>query len=152
MALHFSADEFSLRRGRVMAQLQRLGMGGLLVFRQESMYYLTGYDTAGFVFFQCLFVGADGALILLTRLPDLNQARRTSVIEDIRVWTDRDQADPLQDLKDVLDEVGCRGETLGVELDAWGLTGLWHQRLTTSLSGFCQLTDASDLVSKLRAI
>ena len=152
MALHFSADEFSLRRGRVMARLQRLGMAGLLVFRQESMYYLTGYDTAGFVFFQCLFVGADGALILLTRLPDLNQARRTSVIEDIRVWTDRDQADPLQDLKDVLDEVGCRGETLGVELDAWGLTGLWHQRLTTSLSGFCQLTDASDLVSKLRAV
>ena len=64
-----------------------LSLAGLLIFRQEWMYYLTGYDTAGFVFFQCLFLGADGRLILLTRLPDLMQARRTSVIEDIRIWT-----------------------------------------------------------------
>jgi Xaa-Pro dipeptidase len=116
------------------------------------MYYLTGYDTAGFVFFQCLFLGADGTLILLTRLPDLNQARHTSMLEDVRIWTDRDDADPLQDLKDVLNETGCRNQTLGVELDAWGLTGLWHQRLTTSLTDFCRLTDASGLVSRLRAV
>jgi len=152
MALHFSVDEFAARRSQVVAQLRRRGLAGLLIFRQESMYYLTGYDTAGFVFFQCLFIGADGALILLTRLPDLNQARQTSDIEDVRVWTDRDQADPLRDLKDVLNDAGCRDQLLGVELDAWGLTGLWHQRLTTSLTDFCQLTDASDLVTRLRAI
>ena len=31
------------------------------------MYYLTGYDTFGYVFFQCLYLGADGRLVLLTR-------------------------------------------------------------------------------------
>lgn len=152
MALHFQEDEFSDRQRRAVAELRRRNLAGLLIFRQDSMYYLTGYDTAGFVFFQCLFLGADGRLILLTRLPDLMQAKRTSVIEDIRIWTDRDRADPLQDLKDALDEVGCRGETLGVELDAWGLTGLWHQRLTESLAGFCRLADASDLVARQRAV
>lgn len=152
MALHFAADEFADRRRRVVAELRRRDLAGLLIFRQDSMYYLTGYDTAGFVFFQCLFLGADGQLVLLTRLPDLMQARRTSVIEDIRIWADRDQADPLQDLKDVLGEVGCRDETLGVELDAFGLTGLWHQRLTTSLAGYCLLVDASDLVARQRAV
>ena len=116
------------------------------------MYYLTGYDTAGFVFFQCLVLGADGRLILLTRLPDLMQARRTSVIEDVRIWTDGDQARPLRDLKDVLEEVGCQGESVGVELDAWGLTGLWHQRLTASLAGFCRLSDVSELVARERAL
>ena len=35
-------------------------LDGLLMFQQESMYWLTGYDTFGFCFFQCLVVAADG--------------------------------------------------------------------------------------------
>ena len=34
------------------AELRRRGLDALLVFAQESHYYLTGYDTAGYVFFQ----------------------------------------------------------------------------------------------------
>ena len=68
--------------------MQKRGLDGLLMFRQESMYYLTGYDTFGYVFFQCLYLGADGRLMLLTRAPDLLQAQHTSVIEDIRIWVD----------------------------------------------------------------
>ena len=55
------------------------------------MYYLTGYDTFGYVFFQCLYMGADGeTMTLLTRMPDLRQAKFTSVVKDIRVWLDRE--------------------------------------------------------------
>ncbi len=59
-----------------------------LLFRQESMYYLTGYETFGFCFFQCLYFGADRRMWLLTRSADLRQAQLTSVIGDIRVWVD----------------------------------------------------------------
>jgi Xaa-Pro aminopeptidase len=76
------------------------GLEGLLIFRQETMYYLTGYDTFGYVFFQCLYLGADGTMTLLTRAPDLRQARHTSVIEDIRLWVDGDAADPAVRLRD----------------------------------------------------
>ncbi len=68
--------------------MEQQGLDGLLMFQQESMYYLTGYDTFGFCFFQCLYLGADGKLALLTRAPDLRQAQHTSIIEDIRIWTD----------------------------------------------------------------
>jgi hypothetical protein len=37
--------------------------------------------------FQGMYLGADGALALLTRSADQRQARLTSVIEDIRIWT-----------------------------------------------------------------
>ena len=77
MALHFGAAELAGRRERAIAMLQARGLDGLLMFRQESMYYLTGYDTFGYVFFQCLYLGADGRLMLLTRAPDLRQARHT---------------------------------------------------------------------------
>ncbi len=52
------------------------------MFRQESMYWLTGYDTFGYVYFQCLILTIKGDLVLLTRAPDLRQAQNTSIIKD----------------------------------------------------------------------
>jgi len=74
MAIHFPESELTARRARACAMMAEVGLDGLLIFRQESLYYLTGYDTFGYVFFQCLYLGADGAMTLLTRAPDLRQA------------------------------------------------------------------------------
>jgi len=133
--------------------LQKQGLDGLLMFRQESMYYLTGYDTFGYVFFQCLVLNADGRVTLLTRSPDLRQARYTSMIEDIRIWKDAPDADPARtDLKPILEEHGLKGKRLGVEWEAYGLTARNGQRLSAALEGFCTTADASELVTKLRVI
>jgi Xaa-Pro dipeptidase len=150
--LHFTESELAARRERAVGLMQKRGLDGLLMFRQESMYYLTGYDTFGYVFFQCLYLGADGRLTLLTRAPDLRQAQHTSVIEDIRIWVDGPDADPCRELKAILDEHGCRGRRLGVELEAYGLTARNGLRLMAALDGFCTLIDASDLVSRLRLV
>jgi Xaa-Pro dipeptidase len=122
------------------------------MFRQESMYYLTGYDTFGYVFFQCLYLGADGRLFLLTRSADLRQARHTSVIEDIRIWVDAPDAQPADELRTILAEYGAKGKRLGVEYEAYGLTARNGFRLNAALDGFAELTDASDLVSRLRVV
>lgn len=152
MALHFDSTEFAQRRARTIAAMTARGLDGLLMFRQESMYYLTGYDTFGYVFFQCLYLGADGRFFLLTRAPDLRQARHTSVIEDIRIWVDRDGANPALELRAALAELGCAGKKLGAEYEAYGLTHANGKRLDSALDGFCTLIDASDLVSRLRVI
>jgi Xaa-Pro dipeptidase len=152
MALHFSREEFAQRQQRTIEQLKKRQLDGLLMFRQESMYYLSGYDSFGYVFFQCLYLGADGRLMLLTRAPDLRQARHTSVIEDIRIWEDRADADPAVQLKDILREFGCQGSKLGVEYDAYGLTAKNGKLLEAAISDFCILEDASDLVSRLRVV
>ena len=67
MALHFEIREYRARQKKVIRELAARGLDGLLMFQQESMYYLTGYDTFGFCFFQCLYLGADGKIALLTR-------------------------------------------------------------------------------------
>ena len=92
--MHFTEQELAGRREKVVAELQRRGLAALLIFRQESMYYLTGYDTMGYSQFQCLYLGDDGKLVLLTRSADLRQARLTSVIDDIRVWVDGADSNP----------------------------------------------------------
>ncbi len=152
MALHFTPEELKSRRDRACADMQQDGLDGMLVFRQESMFYLTGYDTFGYVFFQCLFLGADGRMTLLTRAPDRLQAKLTSVIEDVRIWVDAPDAAPAVALRDILAARGCKGKRLGVEWEAYGLTARNGQRLAAALDGFCTLVDASDLVSRLRVV
>jgi Xaa-Pro dipeptidase len=150
--LHFTREELAQRRARACAALAARGLDGLLCFRQESMFYLTGYDTFGYVFFQCLYLGADGRTTLLTRAPDLRQARHTSDIADIRIWVDREGAAPAEDLRAILEEHGCRGKRLGVEWDAYGLTAANGRALEAALAGFATLEDASRLVSELRLV
>ena len=152
MALHFTREELAARRAKAIELMQKRGLDGLLMFRQESMYYLTGYDTFGYVFFQCLYLGADGRLMLLTRAPDRLQAQHTSVVEDIRIWVDGPEAKPAVELREALASLGCKGKRLGVEWEAYGLTARNGQRLQAALDGFCTLADASELVSKLRVV
>ena len=150
MPIHFTEKELEGRRNRACRLMARRDLDGMLLFRQESMYYLTGFDTFGYCFYQCLYLGADGTLTLLTRLPDALVARQTSMIKDIRVWTNLPDANPSLDLRDILAEHGCRRKRLGVELDAYGLTAQIYERVRAALQGFCNLEDASDLVSLLR--
>jgi Xaa-Pro dipeptidase len=152
MAIHFERSELAARLKRTTEMLAERGLDGLLMFRQESMFYLTGYDSFGYVFFQCLYLGADGKLTLLTRAPDLRQAQHTSVVEDIRIWVDGPTADPARELSAVLEEHGCRGKRLGVEWDAYGLTAREGRRLAAALDGFAVLEDASLLVSRQRVV
>ena len=152
MALHFTPDELAGRRAAAVKLLQARGLDGLLMFRQESMYYLTGYDTFGYVFFQCLYLGSDGRVMLLTRTPDLRQAQHTSDIKDIRTWVDGPEANPAAELRDHLKAFGLAGKKLGVEWEAYGLTARNGFRVQAAFDGFAQLADASDLVSRLRLV
>ena len=123
MALHFTAQEFESRENKVIKSLKEKSLDALLLFRQESMYWLTGYDTFGYVFFQCLVLTSEGNKILLTRAPDLRQAQNTSKIKDIRIWVDRDNNNPAENLKSILVELSLENKNLGVEYETYGLTG-----------------------------
>ena len=151
---HFSAAEFKSRQKKATAELARRGLDGLLLFKQESMYYLAGYETFGYCFFQSMYLGADGSMALLTRLPDVILARRVSVLrhKDIHVWTNLPDANPSLDLRRLLEAHRCRGKRLGIEYDAYGLTGAIHRKLSAALQDFCHLEDASDLVTRLRYV
>ena len=152
MAIHFPPEEYAERRRALADAMVTEGLDALLCFRQESMYWLSGFDTFGYCFFQCLVIDTDGAMTLLTREPDRRQAEHTSVIEDIRVWVDREGVNPADDLRQMLDGLGFRGRNIGIEYEAYGLTGRNARRLDAALHGFGHTSDASELVSRLRTI
>jgi Xaa-Pro dipeptidase len=152
MALHFEREEYAQRLDRLLARMQEQKLDAVLLFAQESMYWLTGYDTFGYCFFQTLIVKADGTMTLLTRSADLRQARHTSVIENVVVWVDRVNADPTLDLRNLLSEMDLLGARIGIEYDTHGMTGRIARLLDSQLSTFGQLSDASYIVSTLRLV
>jgi len=152
MALHFSRTEFSRRREALLARMEAERLDAVLLFQQESMYWLTGYDTFGFCFFQCLVLRADGRMALLTRSADLRQARHTSIIEDIRLWKDGAGADPVGALKALAAELGLAGKRFGAEFESYGLVHSNGRKLEAAFDGFAALVDASQIVNGLRAV
>lgn len=152
MALHFELSEFDARRERLLAKMAEEKLDALLLFAQESMYWLTGYDTFGYCYFQTLVVKSDGSMTLLTRSADLRQARNTSIIENVLLWVDRPNADPTLDLKNLLSDLDLLGAKIGVEYDTHGMTGRVARLLDHQLASFGQMADASYLVSTLRLV
>ena len=152
MALHFTPAEFERRQDLVLKAMQERGLDALLIFQQESMFWLTGYDTFGFCFFQCLVLKADGRMALLTRSADLRQARHTSRISDIRVWRDGAQADPVRELTTLVAEMGLINRRIGVEYASYGLNAAHGRRLDAMLSPVAVLDDASGIIDALRVV
>ncbi len=153
VSLRFQPEEHASRLAATRAELARRGLDALLVFAQESHYYLTGYDTSGYVFFQTGIITADDrATVLLTRRPDLRQAEVASLYDDIRIWLNAEDANPAEDLRAILDELGLKGGRIGIEYATYGLTAANGRLVQTTLEQFCILEDASEIVRRQRLV
>ena len=152
MALHFDDYEFFRRRHRLLDAMEERKLDGVLLFQQESMFWLAGYDTFGFCFFQALYLSADGKMALLTRSADLRQAQHTSNLTDIRIWRDGRDANPARDLLAMVKDLGGSGKRIGVEYESYGLVHSNGKKLEAAFEGHATLIDASDIVTRLRAI
>ncbi len=152
MTLHFEPQEFEARRARVIEEMARRKLDAMLMFAPESHYWLTGYDTFGYCFFQCLVFTREGAFTLITRSADLRQARNTSLIDTIVIWNDEASAGPATQLRDLLSDMELLGARIGVEWDTHGLTAANGRALDDAIRSFGTIEDVSDLVSGLRLV
>jgi len=154
---HFTHDEYAARIARTRKVMKKQGLDAMLLFAPESHYWLTGYDTFGFCFFQCMVLPIKGEPVLLTRSADLRQAEFTSILNEVHIWEDREGANGADDLRGLLKDMGLfAGKRLGVELDTQGLTAKnWRMVKGALVKGRkkCpELVDASGLISDLRLI
>lgn len=152
--LKFEASEFAGRLAATRRRMRERGLDALILFAQESHYWLTSYDTAGYVFFQAglLLADDDSDTVLLTRTPDLRQATVASLYDDIRVWLNAEDANPAEDLRAIMAEKGLKGARIGVEYATYGLTGANARMVDKAFEGFCLSEDASDIVRSGRLV
>ena len=154
---HFTLAEYADRTARARKSMKKQGLDAMLLFAPESHYWLTGYDTFGFCFFQCMILPMKGEPVLLTRSADLRQAEFTSILNEVHIWKDREGANGADDLRGILKDMGLfAGKRLGVELDTQGLTAKnWRMvkgALVNGRSKRPELVDASNLITDLRLV
>ena len=151
MPLHFDEAEFAARLTKAKAALARENLDAILLFAPESHLWLTGYDTFGFAMFQCMILGADGQIDLLTRAADLRQAQYTTILTDdhIHIWTQVEGANPAQDLARLLADRGLQGKRIGWETQTAGLT-TWNGDMIRAV--LPDLVEASEVMRACRRI
>lgn len=153
VTLHFPEAEYRARLAHTRRKLAEENIDALLVFSQESHYYLTGFDTAGYVFFQVgIVMAADERTVLLTRTPDKRQGEVTSLYDEIEIWLNAEDADPAAELKHTLRRLGVLSGRIGVEMDGHGLTVANWRRVEANLGDVATLVDASHVVRQLRLV
>ena len=150
--LHFSREEFLQRQHKARARLEKLGLDGLLLFKAEDMYWLTGYESDGFCIFGCMFLGTDGALCHLARPADLGNIAYTSSCADVRVSPDGVDESRAAHVREMLTDLGMNGKRIGIQVDTMGLTPRCYLEIEAALDGWCRLSPAPDFIRELRLI
>ena len=150
--IHFSREEFSKRQKKTRKLLQELELDGLLIFKIEDMYWLTGYESDGFCIFGTMFIGTDGALTHLARPADLGNLSYSSICEDIRISPDTEGSTRAKHIKDMLRSLGMEGKKIGIQVDTMGLTPRLFLETKEILDGWCNLAVAPDFIRVLRLV
>ena len=150
--IHFSREEFSERQKKTRKLLQELELDGLLLFKIEDMYWLTGYESDGFCIFGSMFIGTDGALTHLARPADLGNLSYSSICKDIHISPDTQSSSRAEHIKDMLRSLGMEGKKIGIQLDTMGLTPRLFLEIKGTLDGWCNLTAAPDFIRILRLV
>ena len=149
---HFSREEFSQRQQKTRKHLQNLELDGLLLFKIEDMYWLTGYESDGFCIFGSMFIGTDGTLTHLARPADLGNLSYSSICEDVRISPDTENSTRAEHIKDMLRSLGMEGKKIGIQVDTMGLTPRLFLEISAILDGWCELTVAPDFIRILRLV
>jgi Xaa-Pro dipeptidase len=150
--IHFSREEFAERQHRAREQMAALDLDGVLLFKFEDMYWLTGYDSDGFTIFGCMFLGTDGQLTHLARPADLGNASYSSICEDIRIAPDSQDVSRAGQIREMLNSLGMRGKRIGIQVDTMGLTPRLFLEIQAELENWCELIIAPDFIRLLRLI
>lgn len=150
--IHFTREEFADRQQRTRERMVDLDLEGILLFKFEDMYWLSGFDSDGFTIFGCMFLGVDGQLTQLARPADLGNAAYSSICDDIRVAADAEDAPRSGQIREMLNSLGMQGKRIGIQVDTMGLTPRLFLEIQAELENWCKLIVAPDFIRELRLI
>lgn len=108
------------------------GLGGVLLFDPENIFWLTGYQTIGYFTFQTVFVPASGAPVAISRSVNRDLAMAHGVFDAFVAIGDTD--DPVEVLAGWLERKLPPGRPVGIETGSWYLTVAQYRRLAARLS------------------
>ena len=150
--IYFTREEFADRQARVRTALFHKGLEGMLLFKIEDMYWLTGLDTQGWKIFHCIYIGVNEELTHITRSADVSSIEYSSICDDVHLWVDSLANSPFNAVREVLERFNLKGKRIGVQRDTYGLTSKMGYDLDAAVGDYCELIDTSDIVREMRVV
>jgi Xaa-Pro dipeptidase len=140
----FAREEYARRYERLQAELARRGLDCFLSFSPENIYYLTGFQTPGYYFVQCLVVPLDGDPTFVVRNFETPNVEALTWLERYRGYQDH------ENVADVIAEVvRPLGDSIGYEATSWFLSPTVFSGLQASLG---RMEPVTDVVEQLRVV
>ena len=145
--MHFeiSHDEHRDRYRRLQAAMANAEIDTLLSWSPENIYYLTGYDTLGYYYPQCLIASVDSDPALVVRHFESPNVEAQTWVTDYVGYLDH------EDVAEVVAQVAAKlGTRIGTESQTWAVspaiaTGV-AERLDGRVVAFNGLVEALRLV------
>ncbi|MCP4335619.1 MAG: aminopeptidase P family protein [Gammaproteobacteria bacterium] len=150
--IHFSREEYAQRQDRVRRSMQQQGLDGVLLFKIEDQYWLTGYDSDGFSVFGCMFIGTDGQLRHLVRPADLGNVSYSSICEDVQIAPDSENTSRAVQIREMLASLDMQGKRIGIQVDTMGLTPRLFLQIQEELNSWCKLSVVPDFIREMRLV
>ena len=145
----FTLDEYRDRLDALRRGMESRGIDALLVNSPENLYYLSGYQTPGYYWYQTMIVPLDREPTLVTRLNEASNVEPFSWVEDSRPYEDHE--DWIAHTRNVLADLGLVDKRIGLQYDSFFLTSRDEKGLAAALSS-ATLVDGSGLVEEGRMV
>ena len=111
---YFTLEEYQGRLDALRARMEAKGVDCMMVHTPENLYYLTGYQTPGYYWYQTLIVTMDREPVFITRLLENSNVEHLTWVEDSRPYGDSD--DWVSRTRDTLEDLGMGSKRIGVEM------------------------------------
>ena len=146
---YFELEEYQRRLDALRGRMEGLGVDAVLVNTPENLYYLSGYQTPGYYWWQTLVVPMDREPVSITRRVEDSNMRELGWVEDRRPYEDYE--DWVEKTRDVLVDLGLRGKTIGMELGSFFLPARDYLKLQSLMPG-TKFVDSTGLIEEGRMI
>ena len=146
---YFGLDEYRERLAALRRRMEAAGADAILVTSPENLYYLSGYQTPGYYWYQTLIVPMDREPVLVVRRIEETNVEPLSWVEDCRPYEDYE--DWIAHTRDVLADLGLAGRRIGLDYDSFFLRSRDEKRLGAALPE-ATFVDAAGLVEEGRLI
>ena len=114
--LHFSLAEYQLRLDALRARMRRQEVDVMLIHTPENLFYISGYQTPGYYWYQTLIVPIDSEPVFITRSVEESNVEGLTWVEDSRPYTDNE--DYVAKTVAVLVDLGLDRMRVGLEYDS----------------------------------
>lgn len=143
----FPFEEYKRRIDELRERMVERLLDVVVVTDPENLYYLTGYKTTGYSFFQALVVPLESEPYMVTRKLEESNVYARTWVEKSRPYSDN--GDAVQMLVTSLKEMGLGRKTIGYERNSYFLPAYQQDSLMHNLTS-AKLNDCFGIVEEGR--